>query len=205
MHRVSYKRAAHVQPKTERDAVFPQNNNSMQKLRCHKSLDAKPSVAGGAASASAAPPPGPDPAPWPDPPPGAEQWPDPARDPAKHTAQDPAKDPAQDPAHDPAPHAPPPATAPESPAGPCPEQSSLPWARQLRSKKAAPAADRKRRKTDVDLDASFRAVEAALAQDAPPLMHTPQSLMRMLLDVFELEFPDRLPRPAVAQVLQAIK
>jgi len=57
----------------------------------------------------------------------------------------------------------------------------------------------------VDLNASFRAVEAALALDAPPLMHTPQSLMRMLLDVFELEFPDSLPRTAVAQVLQALK
>ena len=68
----------------------------------------------------------------------------------------------------------------------------------------APAAERKRRKVDVDLDASFRAVEAALAQAAPPLMHTPHSLMSMLLDVFELEFPDRLQPLAVAQVLQAL-
>ena len=69
----------------------------------------------------------------------------------------------------------------------------------------APAAERKRRKTDVDLDASFRAVEAALKQAAPPLMHTPHSLMSMLFDVFELEFPDRLQPLLVAQVLQAIQ
>jgi hypothetical protein len=56
----------------------------------------------------------------------------------------------------------------------------------------------------VDLDASFRAVEAALALETPPLMHTPQSLMRMLLDVFELEFPDTLPRAAAAQLILAI-
>jgi hypothetical protein len=32
-------------------------------------------------------------------------------------------------------------------------------------------------------------------------MHTPHSFFSMLLHVFELEFPDRLQRPAVQQVL----
>jgi len=167
----------------------------MQKLRCSRSVDAKPPAgAAGVAAAgvAAAAPPGPDAAHWPDPSPGPEQWADPSASPAPAGPASAAASPAAPP------------FAP--PAGPCPEPAgSRPWPRQLRSKRTAPAADRKRRKTDVDLDASFRAVEAALAQDAPPLMHTPQSLMRMLLDVFELEFPDSLPRPAVAQVLQAIK
>ena len=166
----------------------------MQKLRCSRSVDAKPPAgAAGVAAAgvAAAAPPGPDAAHWPDPSPGPEQWADPSASPAPAGPASAAASPAAPP------------FAP--PAGPCPEPAgSRPWPRQLRSKRTAPAADRKRRKTDVDLDASFRAVEAALAQDAPPLMHTPQSLMRMLLDVFELEFPDSLPRPAVAQVLQAI-
>jgi hypothetical protein len=175
----------------------------MQKLRCSRSVDAKPPAgAAGVAAAgvAAAAPPGPDAAHWPDPSPGPEQWADPSASPAPAGPASAAASPA-------APLFASPAAPPFAPpAGPCPEPAgSRPWPRQLRSKRTAPAADRKRRKTDVDLDASFRAVEAALAQDAPPLMHTPQSLMRMLLDVFELEFPDSLPRPAVAQVLQAIK
>jgi hypothetical protein len=83
--------------------------------------------------------------------------------------------------------------------------SQPPLGQATQEQEKAPAADRKRRKTDVDLDTSFRTVEAALAQAAPPLRHTSQSLLRMLLDVFELEFPDSLLRPAVAQVLQALK
>jgi len=185
----------------------------MQKLRCSRSVDANPP--GGAAGVAAAAPPGPEAAPpgpeaahWPDPSPGPEQWADPAGPAPAGPASVGASSTAAPAAHSAPPAAPPfaPVAPVASPAGPRPEPAgSRPWPRQLTSKRTAPAADRKRRKTDVDLDASFRAVEAALAQDAPPLMHTPQSLMRMLLDVFELEFPDSLPHPAVAQVLRALK
>jgi hypothetical protein len=59
-------------------------------------------------------------------------------------------------------------------------QPALGQASQEKEEKAH-TADHKRRKTEADLDASFRTVEAALAQAAPPLMHTPESLLSMLL------------------------
>jgi hypothetical protein len=60
--------------------------------------------------------------------------------------------------------------------------------------------EKKRRKTS-DIDETFRLVEAALAQDAPPLLPTPRSLFGMLCGVFALEFPGRLPQRAVDEAL----
>jgi hypothetical protein len=71
-----------------------------------------------------------------------------------------------------------------------------------RARAAAPLQERKRRKAAAD-DA-FRVVEAALALPCPPLLPTPQSLFSMLCDVFDLEFPGRLPQRAVDEALLAL-
>ena len=77
-----------------------------------------------------------------------------------------------------------------------------PPAKAKRARSSVQLPEKRRRKAAAD-DA-FRVVEAVLAQHAPPLLPTPQSLFGMLCDVFELEFPGRLPQPAVEQLRQAL-
>jgi hypothetical protein len=72
-----------------------------------------------------------------------------------------------------------------------------------RAARRAGQPDKKRRKTS-DIDDTFCLVEAALAQDAPPLMPTPRSIFGMLCGVFELEFPGRLPQSAVDEALRSL-
>jgi hypothetical protein len=69
--------------------------------------------------------------------------------------------------------------------------------------KPASGPEKKRRKA-ADADAAFSVVEAVLAQPAPPLLPTPQSLFGMLCGVFELEFPGCLPQRAVDEALLAL-
>jgi len=71
-----------------------------------------------------------------------------------------------------------------------------------RARQAAHAPEKRRRKAAAD-DA-FRVVEAALALSLPPLLPTPQSLFRILCDVFELEFPGRLSQQTVEQLANTI-
>ena len=104
--------------------------------------------------------------------------------------------PATDAAPDSAPAGPRAAQPPAPPAGPQ-RAGSQPAAR------CAGQPEKKRRKTS-DIDETFRLVEAALAQDAPPLVPTPRSLFGMLCGVFELEFPGRLPQRAVDEALLAL-
>ena len=166
----------------------------MQKSRVGKSTDARPpepaksAPAAPAAQAAIAVEPAAEPAAEPEP---AE--PSPAR-------QAPTPEP---------PPGPEPAPVPEAAPGPSLWTSARPlelsnsrcWGRQGNRKKTADHGERKRRKLDTDLDATFEAVRASQQTPTPPLMHTPHSFFSMLLHVFELEFPDRLQRPAVQQVL----
>jgi len=78
---------------------------------------------------------------------------------------------------------------------------------------AQPAQRPKRKKTSLDVEHTFGVVEHALKRDpkdagrdptVPPILHTPHSLFRMLCDVFEQEFPHRLPPQAVEHMLQAL-
>jgi len=102
--------------------------------------------------------------------------------------------------------------SPDSPqAGPQPEPlprkpPAGPRNKQKQAKRAAAGTEppEKRRKKNVDIDETFRVVDAALAKPAPPLLPTPQSLFGMLCGVFELEFPGRLPQQAVEQALQTL-
>jgi hypothetical protein len=104
------------------------------------------------------------------------------------------------------------APSPENPqAGPPPEPLPRkplagPKNNQKKAKRAVAGTEppEKRRKKTIDIDETFRIVDAALAKPAPPLLPTPQSLFGMLCGVFELEFPGRLPQRAVEQALQSL-
>lgn len=97
--------------------------------------------------------------------------------------------------------------APETPA-PEPAQSA-----PAQPAPAQPAQRPKRKKTSLDVEHTFGVVDQALKRDpkdagrgqtVPPILHTPHSLFRMLCDVFEQEFPHRLPPQAVEHMLQAL-
>jgi len=106
-----------------------------------------------------------------------------------------------------------PAPEPAQPAQPAPAQPAPAQPAPAQPAPAQPAQRPKRKKTSLDVDHTFGVVEQALKRNpkdagrdhtVPPIMHTPQSLFRMLCDVFEQEFPHRLPPQAVEHMLQAL-
>ena len=117
--------------------------------------------------------------------------------PAPDAGPDSAPDSAPDNTPASAPAGPNAAPTPAPPAGPKP-------AGPQRAARRAGQPEKKRRKTS-DIDETFRLVEAALAQDTPPLVPTQRSLFGMLCGVFELEFPGRLPQQAVEQLAQTLE
>jgi hypothetical protein len=66
------------------------------------------------------------------------------------------------------------------------------------------ARERKRKKAVVDPNRTFEIVQAAMLHPIPPMIHTPHSLMSMLLKAFELEFPDVLTHQTVGQMLREL-
>ncbi len=103
--------------------------------------------------------------------------------------------------------------APEMPA-PEPAHPAQPAHPAPPAHPAQPAQRPKRKKTSLDVEHTFEVVEQALKRDpkhagrhesVPPILHTPHSLFRMLCDVFEQEFPHRLPPEAVEHMLQALR
>ena len=115
--------------------------------------------------------------------------------------------PAERPVSDPA--AAPPAAALESAA----PESAAPESAAPETP-ALPAQRPKRKKTSLDVGHTFEVVAHALKRDpkhadrqdtVPPLMHTPHSLLRLLFDSFEQEFPHRLPPEAVEHMLRALR
>jgi hypothetical protein len=56
----------------------------------------------------------------------------------------------------------------------------------------------------MDIQDIFSTVQAVLLLPKQPLIHTPQSLFSMLCGVFELEFPNRLPKQLLEQTRHAL-
>ena len=152
-------------------------------------------------------PPAPDP-PAPDPP-----APDPpAPDPQEQETHPPPQVPVPDcPPQGPTPHAP---LQPNVPHGPvhntatCPEeqQHEAVAARGKSTKKrvVVSCGKNKRKKQTIDCEKVFADVQQEFLQDSIstlPILHTPHSMFSMLCDTFEQEFPNRLPRAIVDQVL----
>jgi len=57
----------------------------------------------------------------------------------------------------------------------------------------------------MDIEDIFSTVQAVLLLPTQPLIHTPQSLFSMLCGVFELEFPQRMPKALLEKTLQALQ
>ena len=56
----------------------------------------------------------------------------------------------------------------------------------------------------MDIEDIFSTVQAVLLLPTQQLIHTPQSLFSMLCGVFELEFPNRLPKQLLEQTRHAL-
>ena len=66
------------------------------------------------------------------------------------------------------------------------------------------ACGEQKRRKGIDIENLFSSVEAVLLLPTQPLIHTPQSLFSMLCGVFELEFPNRLPKQLLEQTRHAL-
>jgi hypothetical protein len=134
-------------------------------------------------------------------PPPEEQAPDPS-------PQAPAPD---CPPQGPAPEAPQPPDVPQGPApntATCPgeqKQEGVPArGKSTKNRGVVSGSKNKRKKPSIDCEQVFADVQKDFMQESPnppPLLHTPYSLFSMLCDTFEQEFPNRLPRAIVDQVL----
>lgn len=64
--------------------------------------------------------------------------------------------------------------------------------------------EKRRRKNNFDLNNTMNVVSASLHQSSPPLYHSEQSLLEMLLAIYKEDFPNALNETAVSYLMDSL-